>query len=781
MITAKGVTIPPIAIPPLPPPLAPYGYGARSFNPYRNRDVSHRNLHLRDHPYRSNRDSRSNASVRCQNVLIDEGLEHNGNLAWTLDYATAFAVQYVSANKHEVVDAIDAAWDRAVLCNNPEELPYVVFDIFDKSMFAGKLKDMVYLEWIDSSSRAYGKTSAPGVEKKRIAIQLNHSVIRQHPEPNACAAHIMAALIHQMVHAYFLVCCGPQPNDAKSDGRLLDGKHFGIVLRRIKELTDESANGVLPLRFYSVPSFERDHPGLAAETLFPFGPRRSPRRDIFAPKGSDAIPSRNDVTHCAHDNSYISLVSCQSFLESTYASALALDLESTLGLTVQKLDDSGLSPFNRLTEAPPSAEYMELVWDGQRIMVSKEKVSKLSSFKKQIGKGERDIKVPKCSLDILKCLHSFIIDGRYAPDIESLRDASSSAPNPAGSGPGPILSETKPEWPAYLLTDISAYTVASSMDFPELATYALNRLHDLPFTHNDPIAAFKEIYSSSGGAPEPLRRWTRKLLTRVSGDGKEAKPNLYRLADGEWNAAYTEFYYRNAAFKEDVDQAWAIINARPDCTVIAPAAPKKKEKAKKKNEGEKVIYEYCSPDGYRYATPVAVVERGRIRYVAPGPKDHLLVAEHRSSPPTPPVEMLRVRPASPTSSSASSRASKGEKDPTPTPFENGWGPFRLNPRTGRLECFNHRTGKTAVGRPTPLPGEDSDVFDEEKEKEDEEEEEERRVFLMERPAPRDQRRLPPPAYYHDESDGWFAPRGTRVRERMRDGDFERDLDYTWWP
>ncbi|KAK8220147.1 hypothetical protein M8818_000563 [Zalaria obscura] len=449
----------------------------------------------------------------------------------------------MSINKRATIDAIDRAYMRAASSDIfIEDLPYVVFNIFDRAFFAQKLKDMVYLGWFNGEPSLPGRTCAPGVKQSRITIQLNRAAAtaeRWGP------ADTMANLIHQMIHAYFLVCCGPPAKDTKCDGRLLDGRQFGILAGRIRELSGLSTPGYLPLHLHPLPETRR--------------PREltNTSRELFSPKTVEATPLRNDITHCSRDNRDITVRSCLAFLEKEYGAALEEACDKR-GDHVYKISDSGLTQVHRLTEAPPSAQYVELLWNDKRIMLPS---AKLLAYPSMAGKG-RTIAVPGSTTETtLRCLHAFVETGKYKPDLPIPLLPPSTVPSASATNAStaPVLADPRPEAPDYILTDLTIHALASALSFTELAAHALLRLHTLPSTHSPPLPALTLIYDAPSPS-ESLRRWTRAFLTTRGGGGGGA-PNLWKLAR-RYAEGYTALYHRSPLFKEDVDIAAATLTAQ---------------------------------------------------------------------------------------------------------------------------------------------------------------------------------------------------------------------------
>ena len=99
-----------------------------------------------------------------------------------------------------------------------DELPFMVFNQLDEELFRSVLRGNVYLAW--SSRLSYyrkaitfkqGKNQNP--KNPRITIKLSTRL-----RDEGDRMEVVATLIHQMIHAYYLQCCGFQDNDVQKPG-----------------------------------------------------------------------------------------------------------------------------------------------------------------------------------------------------------------------------------------------------------------------------------------------------------------------------------------------------------------------------------------------------------------------------------------------------------------------------------------------------------------------------------------------------------------------------------
>jgi len=533
----------------------------------------------RYYPYDSrNRPQRSDDELPKAQKTVEEltkpGIIRQGDLGWTLEYATAYCYKHLNGNRPCIVDAIDTA-RRAPL---DRKAPFLLFDLLDRNLFQGLLKGMVYLKWRTLSDNAPGVTSAPDVKDSRICIELN---TRPFEERGANLDELLDALIHQMIHAYFLVCCGKQGSSTEQDGRLLDALHFGILMYTIQEISGDCEESYLPLSFYAHRRACRSRAACRSLRMDFYDDRdvgRAIARPYIAidPHGGTVGPPPNDgQSHCMHDNRRFRGADILNWQVSNYAFAIELEMDKRDNI-IYDLDVSGdLKPVERL-QGPPSSTYVELVWDGKRVMAPREKVLEFDSLAKTGKKeGKYELHMPKCDFLTLKCVWDFVQHKKYSPR-KSESDSEVSGWRDEPKGP-PIIVHGNGKHADSEATDgvvvhIRVFKAADSMKFVELQKYAIERLYDMPTTSDDPITAIKEIYNGaeSKAINADLHKWARKFLARTD----ESSHARHACSDrNPWAGSYhaqpyrgtsnyeklisihgdrfTDLYYSNPALKDD--------------------------------------------------------------------------------------------------------------------------------------------------------------------------------------------------------------------------------------
>lgn len=433
---------------------------------------------------------------------------------------------------------------------------------------------MVLLSWKAMESNSPGITAAPGIIVPRICIQLNSTPFE---DDDADIDEILDALIHQMIHAYFLVCCGPQRKGTEQDGRLLDGVHFGVILSTINDITKLCNGGSLRMVFHAA---HRAIDTLADEHgVSPMSPRAyisiDPRGNMFGP------PPADGRSHCMRDNRNISRAQVLNWQVEEYSRCIDEDMQAR-GDTIYDLGvDGKLKEVARLA-GPPSADYVELIWDGKRIMAPREKMLCFASLRKAMEETRfNEISLPGCPMSVLHCLWDFIQHSFYWKQQSESRSHECGSRREAGP---PVLLSPHGRPGEGIQTHIQVFKTADSMRFEELQKYALERLYDLPTASDDPIAALKLIYEGDArpGIAYELQSWARKFLARTDEPASHAQHRPHHLArPGHVRARYRgvsnyeklltwhrdrflELYHRSRALKEDCQLVVAGLHAGYD-------------------------------------------------------------------------------------------------------------------------------------------------------------------------------------------------------------------------
>jgi hypothetical protein len=442
--------------------------------------------------------------------LQDERFKCDRYLGWNIDWAVAFLVNHLSSpDVADNLQRIRLQADNLFKENGPRDVACRIFNRLDQLLFAGHLKNAVYLNashlGTDVSGATFTHGHGPNARVKRISIFLN-SFLLQH----ARSRDIIASLIHQMIHAYFLVTCGPQDEKEEGYGRLAHGLHFGKVMNTLKKLS--SAKGKpLPLGF-------EHHLG-----------RHSYYDDYYAHRPRR---QRNGKWFSSHCHAHVEAIP-EKEIDEWYDGICKplLDLPETVQkATVLVYNDRhhNLEEVSRsMPTTPPSVESVEFLFQDKSVLVPATKIDAFISIRKAFDKAKsRYLAVPKevdreTFMRLLELLHL----GRYSPDIGPICA-------PGRKGP-PLIKPLHHESQPFLLADVRMYKLGAAMGFDEVKGTALERMNSQSITHEDPVTVLKEIYDGADPHPD-LRAWAKAFLLKgPEGDWLDAGLGVGRANSSE--------------------------------------------------------------------------------------------------------------------------------------------------------------------------------------------------------------------------------------------------------
>ncbi|KAF2489737.1 hypothetical protein BU16DRAFT_597226 [Lophium mytilinum] len=439
--------------------------------------------------------------------LEDPDLEYKFNPKWNIDYATVFLINRLGKDK-DLANGISKIREKSRRYDT-REIPYRSFDALNDVLFAGRLKDAVYLKWVDLGPHVSGTTCNPGEgpdhRVSRSTLLLNFTLHQDaHPDD------ILASLIHHMIHCYFIVTCGPQLPDETKYGRLSHGMHFGKVMSTIKDLSASTGrrpllvdigHNLAQVRDYQ---YERPTPALSPRNLSLLRSQMEPRNQRSSTRSfCPPHPKVNRPSQAEVDEWY------------TKTCIPLPDLPKCVrgqNLYTLVLPGSDFREFPR-AKAPPNQEYVELIYADKCVYIPATSISSYPSLVAQFEKA-RWLEIPdETSLESFKTLYEFLLRGRFSPDQPSDHEhGNHHTPSP------PLIRSPSATADPYLTTSIKALKLATSLKFPQLEAHALHRLNALPHTHEDPFTLLSEIYTDSPDPLPALRAWARAFLLRRAPD-----------------------------------------------------------------------------------------------------------------------------------------------------------------------------------------------------------------------------------------------------------------------
>ncbi|KAJ4362402.1 hypothetical protein N0V83_010495 [Neocucurbitaria cava] len=435
--------------------------------------------------------------------LREPSLKCERNLGWNIEWAVAYFVDRLETTLSDAAESFRDIRIRAATLESEgliQEIPYRIFDKLDQVLFASHLKDAVFLNikglGSDVSGATYTHSWGPNIEVKRISIILNGGALQY-----AKARDVVAMLIHHMIHAYFLVACGPQKEE-DVDYRCLDhGVHFGAIMLAIKKLSAIHGKELTPLDF-----------GHGSAAI------RYRAEEYYHPRMKQIIEQEDEEKwYCSHCHCNVEAIP-ERHIDKWYTRVCKPMFDQprsvrTADVTVynDRRHEFGVIRRARL---PPAAESIEFIFKERPVYVDGKKINDIPSIRYAFDKAKsRFLKVhksvsEKTFLRFMEFLHT----GSYRPDPYPFAAAASSL-GINRKGP-PIIKPQGTSTEAYLLTDVQFFKLGSLMGFDECKRYALKRMNAYGVLYEDAVAVLREIYS--GHEPDPeLRKWAREFLVQA--------------------------------------------------------------------------------------------------------------------------------------------------------------------------------------------------------------------------------------------------------------------------
>lgn len=481
--------------------------------------------------------------------LADERVKCDKNLGWSIDWATAFLVDYLTTNASEIRSSlrrIAARAEQFVDEGEWEALPFFAFNSINNTLFAKRLKDAVYLSYehlgTEVSGATYTHGQGPNRRVRRLSIVLNSTVLHDVSGP-----HLLATLVHHMVHAYFLVACGPEREKETTYGRLDHGVAFTKILNTIKELAKCNGKSLLP--------------GFGSS-------RRIYRRH-----------TEDDYYYYWHPRSVE-----QHYSKDWYCSHCELKQDGASDGDVDKWFNSVSKPLHDLpdyvrksmvhiynnrdeleevprSETTPSGKSVQFIFEKRAILVPASKIDKFTSIRRAFDKaGTVYMEVPDdVTHDGFMALLELLHKGTYSPDSELMTGGGRSGP--------PVIKPTRASSPSYLLRDIDVFKTGQAMGFSDLLSFAIKRMYAQTLTHEDPIRVLQAIYEGKESPHCDIRSWAQRfLLKSETHDGMHGfhslarpdvePPNLVKLlTEMNWKEHFLSLCERSASLQVDVGNA----------------------------------------------------------------------------------------------------------------------------------------------------------------------------------------------------------------------------------
>jgi hypothetical protein len=420
------------------------------------------------------------------------------NLGWNIDWAVAYLVDHLEKTRNDAAEGLRTIRIKAATLSreglDPEDIIYKTVNRLDATLFKGHLKDAVYLSTLplppSLSGATYNANWGPDPGVTRISIVLNSGLLEY-----ARARDVVALLIHQMIHAYFLVACGPQKENEVEYGRLAHGKHFGQILTTIKDISATHGKELVGLDF--------GHDVLIDDEVYP---RRRKDND------SEDEAAKWYCTHCHASTASIPTRDLTKWYTKTIAPLLSPSLSTSAlrSANVQIYNERRHTiEVRSRARLPPSTETIEVLYNDTSTLLDREKIEENVLSARRALTCSRFLKISDNDVDeaTFTRFMEYVHTGTYRP-----------SPLYGGYGNGrgglvlaPTAGHRRDDGDAHVLADILFVKFGTSYHLSECVEYGLKRLDSYSIVDEDPIDILTHIFSGREPCAK-LRSWVARFL-----------------------------------------------------------------------------------------------------------------------------------------------------------------------------------------------------------------------------------------------------------------------------
>ncbi|KAI4182981.1 MAG: hypothetical protein LQ346_006427 [Caloplaca aetnensis] len=457
----------------------------------------------------------------------------------------------------------DVKW---MIPKHRRKLPFQIFNELDAEFFRSALQGNISLGWSDVPDETLSRTCRAGRKgNPRIRIELSHTLLNE-----AHHADIVAALVHQMVHAYYLQCCGYRDRGHTGTGH--DLKHeqpFQALLQCVGEHCE-------PLR------------GISS-------------LDLWTPRRSTRYPTSRDpnlgASCCYARRRRFSDVDIRDWRDVARAKTASLEeakkAKESASPDVYSVDKDGKeTPPKSMKDwhLPPEACVL-LTWEKRNYPVARTSIPDRPALTSSPYFKDGHLQLPLGTGEAeFNALYFLVVHGQYPPSLSILNSVT--APNHQVSQGPPSIRPFDANAPTYLVQLITAFRLGKVLQYKPLCDFAVAGLYSLASTAENPVAVLEQIYQvpqdwnpitaplPTRSADSQLREWTRSwLAVRQSPLHLSQNPGGYRnnLAVVRicpvWNARYSQLKASSAELKEDDSIAEAMLQVSTQAQRASTPSP----------------------------------------------------------------------------------------------------------------------------------------------------------------------------------------------------------------
>jgi hypothetical protein len=417
-----------------------------------------------------------------------------------MDQATVELVEYLDKKDEPLAELLNKFRNGEVasIVADPRDVLCWVATPFERRFFNDKLTSKVDVVFDHLGPDVSGRTHAPNhIGNPKILIRLNMDLLLplfRNRNQKQAKDQLYAALLHHLIHAYFLTRCGSPDRSEESDGRLRHENHFGIIMYKIKKISAKFGNA-LPIDFgHSIP----------ARSPW-YGQQLAIQHQTLTRSRMMSVDDRHHYLECTSTIDSIP----EGKLKTWYQNKCYQNVKPD----IFEFNDNGelkSTPLHLIRDK--KSDWIEIYWSRKILKVDRSNISKLTSpFKRKFDNSNRRVDIPKVPENIVRALWTFLQTGSYGPSLSNTKNGT--------KGPALIKGLDTTMTP-YMLNEVRIHELATHLGFDELRRRALSRLLEMQYTYEDPIPIFERIYKvqdgGSGGAHPELRQFAIAFMKRHS-------------------------------------------------------------------------------------------------------------------------------------------------------------------------------------------------------------------------------------------------------------------------
>ncbi len=418
----------------------------------------------------------------------------------TMDQATVELVEYLDKKDGLLAELLNKLrnGEMASIVAHPNEVLRLVATPFARRFFNDKLTHKVGVVFDHLGPDVSGRTHAPNhIGNSKVLIRLNMDLLLppfRKANQKQAKDELYAALLHQLIHAYFITCCRSPDRSEESDGRLRHENHFGIIMYKIKKISTKFGSA-LPIDFaHSIPArspWHSQRPAIQHQALT-----------------HSRMMNADDRRRCPQCTSTVDSIP-EGKLKTWYQNKCYQNVKPD----IYEFNDNGeLKSTPAYLIRDKKSDWVEIHWSRKILKVDRSSISKLTSpFKRKFDNGNRRVEIPKVPEHTARALWTFLHSGSYGP---SLRNTKNGTKGPA------LIKGLDTTMTPYMQNEVRIHELAAHLGFDELRRRALSRLLEMQYTYEDPIPLFERIYNVQDGgfgdAHPELRQFAVAFMKRYS-------------------------------------------------------------------------------------------------------------------------------------------------------------------------------------------------------------------------------------------------------------------------